>query len=57
LAATIDFAKTMAIATLAGVGVSANMQMALPVCIGKQKTRRPRGTFALTETTSALIYP
>jgi hypothetical protein len=38
LAATIDFAKTMAIAALVGVGVPANMQMALPVRIGKQKT-------------------
>jgi hypothetical protein len=50
LAATIGFATINAIAVLARVGVPTNMQMALPVNI------KP-GTFALTGTASALLYP
>ena len=39
----------------ARLGMPANMQMALPIRIKKQKTARPRGTFALTGTTGALL--
>jgi hypothetical protein len=46
LAAPIDFDKTMAIAAPAGVGVPANMQMALPVNITKQR-RLSRGAHLL----------
>jgi hypothetical protein len=55
LAATIGFATINAIVAAASVGVPANMQMALPIRIKKQKTAMPRGTFALTGTTGALL--
>jgi len=42
IAAPIGLATIMAIAAPAGVGVPANMQMALPVNIKKTKTARPR---------------
>jgi hypothetical protein len=46
LAATIGFATIVAIAVLVGVGVPANMQMALPVNITKQR-RLSRGAHLL----------
>jgi hypothetical protein len=42
LAATIDFVKTKASADLTGISAPADMQMALPVRIEKQRTARPR---------------
>jgi hypothetical protein len=55
---TIGFITNKAIAGRTIVDMPVNMQMGvLPVHIEKQKPARPRGTFALTGTTSALLYP